>query len=181
MKLNKAYTTFILIIVLLITGCSKNISVKKVDINTIKNKQEIAFDSIYNVNYIIKNPNKKNYKVSFSMELGNNGKYDLGEFYINKEEFTNNDDILITLNFDKTEESKFTISRGTSIIRDKRVIDKQIATSNFDYFKNKDIYITESNIVNEDTINEKIHIANINCKDIDQDAKIYLEILESDK
>lgn len=174
MKLNKVYTTLVLILLFLITGCSKDMSVEKVDINYIKNKQEIVFDSIYNVNYIIKNPHEKSYNVLFSIELDDNESYGLGEFYINEEEFSTSDDILITLNFNKDEESEYIINIGSSIIRNKEVIDKQIVTKSFDYFKNQDIYITESKLIDDNFINNKIHIANVNSN-----SKIYLEIFEN--
>ncbi|WP_455539097.1 hypothetical protein, partial [Terrisporobacter sp.] len=111
-------------------------------------------------------------------EVGNNEKYGLGELYINKEEFTNGDDILITFNFDKNEDNKFLTRKGSATIRDKKVIGKTIATSDFSYFKNKEIYVTEPDASNDNMINNKTHIANITCKDTNEDAKVYLEIVE---
>lgn len=163
-------------IIFFTTGCSKsNEKLERININDIKNNEKITSDMMYNISYIIKNPSHDKYTFKFSLE-SDNGSLDLGELYSPEQDTKIKEDIFITLSMSKNENDGYVITRGVSTIKDNKLIDESIATSDFSALGVNKVNFEDIKLDNKEIGSKKIPIVNIKSKDGKNLGKINLQI-----
>lgn len=181
MKYDKILYIILCITFILVTGCSyikfSNKNIEIVDISDMNNYEKLISDSIYNVNYKIKNQGDYDYEVVFTLEDIEENKNNQWKIYMDKQSISNNKDMLISVNIGIDEyNEKYQISKGLSVLDNNKIVDSNIAISDLNWnYTQGDLSFEQIKVKSDSTLNNKTPIISI-CNEGKEIYKIYVQI-----